>query len=435
MHVYPARALERAMKIKEVITRVMAGTINWIQAAEILGMSDRQLRRWRRHWEKDGYDGLFDRRMRRPSPRKVPVAEVEKVLRLYREQYFDLNVKHFVEKLHEEHGIGLSYTWVKTALQAAGLVRRYAKRGVHRKRRPRRPLPGMLLHIDGSPHRWIPGLDRHLDMIAVFDDATSEAYYARLVDEESTATIMAALKQVVQQRGVFCALYSDRASHFVYTPKAGQGPDRRVKTQVGRALEQMGIELIPANSPEARGRCERMFGTWQGRLPQEFRLRGITSVQAANAFLPKWIATEHHRRFTVKPQQSGTAFVPYFGSELDKIWSHQQERIVDNDNTVSYDNLSLQVAQQKFRFSLARCRVLVCRHLDQSISLHYGPHLLGRYDVNGKLRPDDPEAGKTKAIPGRPGRRASLINDPDAKSFAELSKERKKNQKRKKAAA
>src|SRR5262245_33644814 len=423
------------MKIKDVITRVMAGTINWIQAAEILGMSDRQLRRWRGHWEKYGYDGLFDRRMRRPSPKKVAVAEVEKVLRLYREQYFDLNVKHFVEKLHEEHGIGLSYTWVKTALQAAGLVRRYAKRGVHRKRRPRRPLPGMLLHIDGSPHRWIPELDQQLDMIAVFDDATSEAYYARLVDEESTATIMAALKQVIEQRGVFCALYSDRASHFVYTPKAGEGPDRRVKTQVGRALEQMGIELIPANSPEARGRCERMFGTWQGRLPQEFRLRGITSVEDANAFLPQWIVTEHNRRFTVKPQQQGTAFVPYFGSELDKIWSHQQERIVDNDNTVSYDNLTLQVAQQKFRFSLARCRVLVCRHLDQSITLHYGPHLLGRYDVNGTLRSDDAETCKTRGTVGRRSERSSLLGDPGAKFLAKVNKDRKKNQKRKKAAA
>jgi transposase len=423
------------MKIKDVITRVMAGTINWIQAAEILGMSDRQLRRWRVHWEKYGYDGLFDRRMRRPSPKKVAVAEVEKVLRLYREQYFDLNVKHFVEKLHEEHGIGLSYTWVKTALQTAGLVRRYAKRGVHRKRRPRRPLAGMLLHIDGSPHRWIPGLDQQLDMIAVFDDATSEAYYARLVDEESTATIMAALKQVVEQRGVFCALYSDRASHFVYTPKAGAGPDRRVKTQVGRALDQMGIELIPANSPEARGRCERMFGTWQGRLPQEFRLRGITTVEDANAFLPQWIVTEHNRRFTVKPQQQGTAFVPYVGSELDKIWSHQQERIVDNDNTVCYDNLRLQLAQQNFRFSLARCRVLVCRHLDQSITLHYGPHLLGRYDVNGNLRSDDTETCKTKGSPARRYGRSSLVDDPGATFLAKVNKERKKNPKRKKAAA
>jgi transposase len=434
MHLYPARALERAMKIKEVLTRAMSGQISWIQAAEIIGVRDRTIRRWRARLEQGGYEGLYDRRMRRPSPKRVPLATVEKVLRLYRERYYDLNVKHFVEKLQQEHEIDLSYSWVKTALQTAGLVKRYAKRGKHRKKRPRRPLSGMLLHIDGSPHRWIPGLDRQLDMIAVFDDATSEAYYARLVDEESTATIMAALKEVIEQRGVFCALYSDRASHFVYTPKAGARPDRRVKTQVGRALEQMGIELIPANSPEARGRCERMFGTWQGRLPQEFRLRGITSTEAANAFLPEWIA-EHNRRFTIQTEQEGTAFLPYFGSELDKIWSHQEERIVDKDNTVSYDNLKLQVPQQKFRFSLARCRVLVCRHLDESISLHYGPHVLARYDANGVLQSDDAEMRKTRDTQARPQRRSPPISDPRAKMFSSGGEERKKNQKRKKAAA
>ncbi|HSR52905.1 MAG TPA: helix-turn-helix domain-containing protein [Acidobacteriota bacterium] len=221
MQMYPARELERAMKVKEVIARAMSRQINWIQAAEILGISDRQLRRWRNRWERYGYDGLFDRRRQRPSPKRVPVGQVEAVLRLYREQYFDFNVKHFVEKLHEEHGIDLSYTWVKTALQTAGLVARAPKRGVHRKARPRRPLPGMLLHIDGSSHRWIPALKRNWDMIVVFDDATSEVYDARLVEEESTATVMASLKQVIQQRGIFCALYSDRASHFVYTPKRG----------------------------------------------------------------------------------------------------------------------------------------------------------------------------------------------------------------------
>ena len=313
MQMYPAQELERAMKVKEVITRAMSGQINWIQAAEILGMSDRQLRRWRQRWEAHGYDGLFDRRTQRPSPKRVPVAEVEQVLRLYRERYFDFNVKHFVEKLHEEHQIELSYTWVKTALQTAGLVQRAPKRGGHRKARPRRPLPGMLLHIDGSSHRWIPGLGRDVDMIVVFDDATSEVYYARLVEEESTATVMAGVKQVVEERGVFCALYSDRASHFVYTPKAGGPPDRRVKTQVERALNQMGIELIAAHSPQARGRCERLFGTWQGRLPQECRLRGIESLEAANAFLPEWIATGHNGRFTVKAEQVGTAFLPYGG--------------------------------------------------------------------------------------------------------------------------
>ena len=436
MHLYPARALERAMKIKEVITRAMSGAINWIQAAEILGMSDRQLRRWRKRWGKHGYDGLFDRRARRPSPKLVPLADVEKVLGLYRERYFDLNVKHFVEKLHEEHQIGLSYTWVKTALQTAGLVERYRKRGPHRKKRPRRPLPGMLLHVDGSRHRWIPGLDAYQDLIVVFDDATSEMYYARLVEEESTETVMAALKQVIADRGVFCSLYSDRGSHFVYTPQAGGPPDRRVKTQIVRALEQMGSELIAAMSPEARGRCERLFGTWQGRLPQELRLRNITTVEAANAYLPDWIASEHNRKFTVGAQEPGTAFVPYFGADLEKIWSHQQERVVGNDNTVSYGKLSLQVPQQTFRFSLARCRVLVCRHLDTTISLYYGPHLLGRYDSEGQLLPV--AQAKTGRATGRPASRSASINDPGAKFLPAarpgVAKERKKNQKRKKAA-
>lgn len=385
MQLYPARTLERAMKIKEVITRAMSGQINWMQAAEILGMSDRQLRRWRKRWEEHGYDGLFDRRTQQPSPKRVPVTQVEEVLRLYRERYFDFNVKHFVEKLHEEHQIDLSYTWVKTALQTAGLVKRAPKRGTHRKARPRRPLPGMLLHIDGSSHRWIPGCAHQWDMIVVFDDATSEVYYAKLVDEESTPTVMAAVKEVIQQRGIFCALYSDRASHFVYTPKAGEPPDRGKKTQVERALNQMDIELIAAHSPEARGRCERLFGTWQGRLPQELRIRGITTLDEANVFLGEWIATGHNSHFTVKAEEVGTAFVRYRGSELDKIWSHQEDRVVSNDNTVSYSKRILQVPQQTFRFSLARCRVLVCEHLDGTLSLHYGPHELGRYDADGHL--------------------------------------------------
>ena len=196
---------------------------------------------------------------------------------------------------------------------------------------------------------------------------------------------MAGLRQVIADRGVFCALYSDRGSHLVYTPQAGKAPDRRVKTQIGRALEQMGIELIPANSPQARGRCERLFGTWQGRLPQEIRLRSISTVEAANAYLPEWIDSEHNRRFAIAAQEPGTAFVAYGGAELDKIWSNQQERVVGNDNTVTYGKLSLQIPKQTFRFSLARCRVLVCPHLDATISVHYGPHLLGHYNRQVQL--------------------------------------------------
>jgi transposase len=428
MALYPARALERAMKISEVITRAISGTINWIQAAEILGMSDRQLRRWRKRWDKHGYDGLFDHRTKRPSPKRVPMAEVEKVLRLYREKYFDLNVQHFVEKLKSEEKVQLSYTWVKTALQNAGLVKREAKRGPHRRKRARRPLPGMMLHVDGSRHRWIPGLDQYQDLIVIFDDATSEVYDVKLVEEESTVTVMGSLKRVVEGRGLFCSLYSDRGSHMAWTPKAGGLVDREHPTQIARALKQLGIELILAYSPQARGRCERIFGTWQGRLPQELRLRGITTVEAANEFLRQdWIAM-HDASFSVEAEQPGTAFLPYTGGELEKIFSQQHDRVVDNDNTVRYENRCLQIPQQTFRFSLARCHVLVCEHLDQTMTVYYGNHLLGRYDA----------AGQSLALPvqekrARPAKRTVLLK-AEAKRDRQTA-ERKKDHNRKKRAA
>ncbi|HEV3206335.1 MAG TPA: ISNCY family transposase, partial [Terriglobales bacterium] len=269
------------MKVQEVILRAMAKRMTWWQAAEVIGISDRQMRRWRRRWEKFGYDGLLDRRRGRPSSRRVPLELAERVLALYREKYFDFNVRHFHEKLREKQGIALSYTWVKLALQGAGLVKKSGRRGVHRRRRPRRPLPGMLLHLDGSSHAWL-GDGRRYDLLVVLDDASSEIYYAQLVEEESTRTVLAALRAVVEKKGVFCALYSDRASHFFETPKAGAKIDPHRLTQVGRALHELGIRMIPAYSPQARGRSERNFGTWQGRLPQELRLRGITTVEEAN---------------------------------------------------------------------------------------------------------------------------------------------------------
>ncbi len=391
MALYPTRALERAMKVQEVILRAISKQISWIEAAEIIGVTPRTMRRWRGRYEKHGYDGLFDRRLQRPSPKRVPLATVEKVLGLYRERYSDFNVVHYVEKLHEVHDIPLSYSWVKKALQEAGLVAKKSKKGAHRKRRPRRPLKGMLLHVDGSKHRWLPGR-AYQDLIVVFDDADSEVYYAQLVPEESTATVMAALKEVVEQNGVFCSLYGDRASHLVHTPRAGGKPDRERLTQIGRALEQLGVELIVAYSPEARGRCERLFGTWQGRLPQELRLHGITTTQEANRFLREQFIGFHNGRFTVKPAQEGTAFVPTLGADLEKIFSRQESRMVAADNTVSYYRRILQIERQEFRYSLAKSKVLVCEHLDGTLSLHYGPHRLGRYDAQGQLLEDQSAA-------------------------------------------
>ena len=382
MDCYSKAAVERAMKVQEVILRAMAKNLSWCQAAEIIGISDRSMRRWRERYEEFGYDGLFDRRRGKPSPKRVAVSTVEQVLGLYRDQYFDLNVRHFHEKLREKHDIDLSYTWVKMALQGAGLVAKGRKRGVHRKRRPRRPLPGMLLHIDGSRHRWF-GDERWYDLIVILDDATSEIYYAQLVEEESTVTVMAGLREVIERKGLFCALYSDRGSHFWQTPKAGEAVDRQRLTQFGRALRELGVQMIPAYSPQARGRSERNFGTWQGRLPQELRLHGINTVGEANRFLREHYIAEFNRRFQVPAAQRGSAFTRCPRRDLDVVFSLQFERTVNRDNTVSFQNLILQIERTRWRATLAGCTVLVHQHLDETLSITYGPHRIGHYTSQG----------------------------------------------------
>src|SRR5215470_10217482 len=392
MKQYSAAAVERTMKVQEVILRAMSKQLTWMQAAEILGVTDRTIRRMRKEWEEGGFDGLFDRRTQTPSPKRVPVKALEKVLELYREQYSDFNVRHFHEKLREQHDIHYSYTWVKKALQTAGLVAVRRKHGPHRRRRPRRPIPGMLLHIDGSQHRWFQD-ERQMDLIVILDDATSEIYYAQLVDQESTRTVLAAVRHVVETKGWFSCLYSDRASHFFRTPKAGGPVDARERTEVGRALKEIGIEPIPAYSPQARGRSERNFGTWQGRLPQELRIRNIRTIEEANHFLWTYIA-EFNRKFAVPAAQPGTAFVPVTHLNLDRIFSVHHHRVVANDNTIQFGNRVLQVPSTRFRATLAGCRVTVYEHLDGTLSIGYGPHTVAHFNPNG----EPTESRPTKAV-------------------------------------
>jgi hypothetical protein len=391
MFPYPSAAVERAMKVQEVILRAISKQITWWQAAEIIGITDRHMRRYRERYEQSGIDGLLDRRRCRPSEKRVPLATVEQILLLYREQYFDFNVRHFHEKLVEEHNLPLSYTFVKTVLQGAGLVAKGRKRGPHRKRRPRRPLPGMLLHIDGSRHRWFQD-ERWYDLLVILDDATSQIYYAQLVEEESTATVMAGLRAVIEKHGIFCALYSDRASHFFVVPKPGEVDPHRV-TQVGRALRELGIQAIPAYSPQARGRSERGFRTWQGRLPQELRVRGIGTVEEANQFLRRYYIARFNRQFQRRAAESGTAFVPLGSQDLERIFSLHHPRQVNRDNTVSFANLVLQIERVSWRGTLAGCTVIVHQHLDGTLSLSHGPHALGRFTGEGQ-----PLAGKHTVI-------------------------------------
>ena len=371
------------MKVQDVILKAMAKKITWMAAAEIIGVSDRTMRRMKDRYDEFGYDGLFDQRRGKRSVHRVPVETAERVLALFQEKYFDFSVLHFHEKLRKEHGIELSYSWVKQALQGAGLVARRSKRGKHRRRRPRRPLPGMLLHIDGSKHRWFQD-DRYYDLIVIMDDATSEIYYAQLVQEESTATVMQGLREVIETKGLFCALYSDRGSHFFYTPTAGGKVDKSRPTQVGRAMQELGIQTIAAYSPEARGRSERNFGTWQNRLPQELRVAGLTTLEDANRFLREQYIAEFNEKFSVPAQERGTAFRPCGRRELDYIFSVQTERVVDKDNTVAIGERWWQIEKSRWRYSLAKQTVTIHQHLNETVSIRFGPHVVGRYGSDGK---------------------------------------------------
>lgn len=393
------------MKLQDVILKAMAKKLTWIEAAEIAGMSVRNMQRMRQRYVEGGYTGLFDQRRGKRSIHRIPMETAEKVLALYRDKYFDFNVRHFHEKLRQAEGIELSYSWVKQALQGAGLVSRRRKRGPHRRRRPRRALPGMLLHIDGSKHRWFQD-DRYYDLIVVMDDATSEIYYAQLVEEESTLTTMAAFREVIERKGLFCASYSDRGSHFFVTMRAGEKVDPHRLTQLGRALKELGVKMIAAYSPQARGRSERNFGTWQGRLPQELRLAGITTLEGANRFLRERYIAQFNEQFTVSAAEKGTAFRKCGRPDLEFVFSIQTERVVDKDNTVAIGDQWWQIDACRWRHSLAGQTVTIHQHLDGTTTIRFGPHVVGRYSHDGQGLPAGKKgrgkASSVEAMENRP---------------------------------
>ena len=374
----------RRMRFSSLLDRQERGGLTQDEAAEILGMSVRTFQRWRDRYVADGDGGLADRRRDRPSPKRAPAEELERMLGLFRDKYADFTVKHFHEQMQKRHGYVLGYTVTKLALHAAGLVRKAPKRSAHRKKRPRRPLPGMLLHQDGSRHVWIAGLPA-MDLIVTLDDATSEIYSAFLVEEEGTASTFRALREVIEERGLFCALYTDRGSHYFHTPKAGAKVSKVHQTQVGRALAHLGIEHIAAYSPEARGRSERAFGTLQDRLPKELRLAGITTVEAANAWLKTHYIGEHNRAFAIQPEQDGTAFVVDRNEAWRETLCVVEERTVANDNTIAWEGRRLQLPESRLRPHFVKAVVRVHAYPDGRLGVFLGPHRLVDYDAAGRL--------------------------------------------------
>jgi transposase len=383
----------RRMKFEDVYGRWQQRRLSQAEAAEILGMSERSLRRWRDRYQADGREGLADRRLGKASARRVPIDQLDQVLTLYRERYRGFTARHFHDKLRQHHGCRLSYTWTKLRLQDAGLIAQAPRRAAHRKKRPRRPLRGMMLHQDGSSHRWLPALDQDLDLIEPMDDATSEIYSAFLVDEEGTMSSFRALAEVIAEHGLPCALCTDRASHYFHTPKAGAKVAKDQPTQVGRALAQLGIEHIPAYAPAARGRSERAFGTLQDRLPKELTLAGITTVEAADRFLREVYLSEHNARFAVAPEHPETAFVADAAGVHRDLLCVQEERVVGNDNCVRYQGLSLQIPPSPLRPHFVKARVRVHDYPDGAFAIFHGPRRLARYRADGSpLDHDQPLA-------------------------------------------
>jgi hypothetical protein len=374
--------------------------LSCLEAGALLGMSERHFRRLRDAYEASGAEGIVDRRRGRASGRRAGVDEIAWVIEEFRTRYFDFTAKHFHEAIHgramaDGRPFSRGYTWTKSVLQLRGLTTKAPKRSAHRKKRVRRPLPGMLLFQDGSRHTWLPQ-GPELDLIVTMDDATSTILSAFLIEEEGTASCFIGLKETVAAHGLFSALYTDRGSHYFHTPKAGEPVDKARLTQVGRGLKQLGIEHIPSYCPEGRGRMERLFGTLQSRLPPLMRQEGIVSIEAANRWLATVYIPRHNARFAVPAAEEGTAFVPFVGA-LDDVLCVQEERVVGNDNTVRYAGRVLQIPEQRHRRHFVKATVRVHEYPDGRLAIFHGPRRLADYEPDGTLIDQAARIGRTAA--------------------------------------
>jgi hypothetical protein len=378
----------RMARIDDAIGLCRKKKLSCVAAAELLGMSERHFRRLRDAHEAQGAEGIIDRRRGRASGRRAPLDEIEWVIEAFRTRYFDFTAKHFHEAVHGKamtsgKPFQRSYGWTKSVLQSRGLTSKAKRRGAHRRKRERRPLPGMMLFQDASTHAWLPE-GPPLDLVATMDDATSQILSIFLVEQEGTASSFRGLAETIKAHGLFSSFYTDRGSHYFVTPKAGEKVDKSALTQVGRALAQLSIEHIPSYSPQARGRMERLWETLQSRLPPLLRLEGLTAMEAANRWLAEVYLPRHNARFAVAPAEEGTAFIPFAGA-LDDILCVVEERVVSNDNTVRYGGRVLQIPESRHRRHFVKTKVRVHEYPDGALALFHGPRRIAGYTAGGAL--------------------------------------------------
>ena len=369
------------MRFKEAYGDWQQDRLTQEEAALILGVSDRTFRRYIERYEESGLEGIADKRLTQTSHRRAPVDEVIALVDLYSSHHLGWNARHFHD-WYSKQGGGRSYTWVKNQLQQAKLIPKAKLKGVHRKRREASALPGMMIHQDGSTHEWVPG--QKWDLINTMDDATNEHYSMFFCDEEGTDSSFQGVKETIAKHGLFSSFYSDRGSHYWYTPEAGGKVDKNNLTQFGRAMAHLGITMIAAYSPEARGRSERAFETHQGRLPQELALMGITTMEGANRYLSETYLPEFNRKFSHYAREEGSAFISYIGPSLDDILCEQHERTVQPNNCVRFENLVLQISKNEYRCNYIKAKVRVYCYLDGTLAIFHGPRKLGTYDNKGQ---------------------------------------------------
>lgn len=373
------------MRFEDLYGRYQLKSLTQAEAAMVLGICERTFRRYCRKHEADGAEGLYDQRLDRVAHNAAPTDEVMEMLTLFETRYPNFTVAHFYDKYRDTHQGTRSYNWVKQHLQDSGLVKRAKKRGAHRRKRERSPMKGMMIHQDGSTHEWVP--EQRWDLIVTMDDATSEVYSGFFVDEEGTFSSFRGVQETIEKQGLFCSLYTDRGSHYWTTPTVGGKVDKVNLTQFGRAMQRLGIDMIAAYSPEARGRSERMFGTLQGRLPKELALANITSMEEANRYLKDVYWPEHNKRFAIPAAQTESAFVAWLdsGTNLQEILCIQEQRTVGKDNTISYEGKILQIPKQQERCHYIKAKVKVHEYSDGSLAVFHGPRCLARYNADGSM--------------------------------------------------
>jgi hypothetical protein len=371
-------------RFEEIYGDLKAGHLSCEGAALILGCSARHFLRLRDRYDARGLAALKDGRVGHVSRHRAADAEVEELTRLYKEKYDGFNIRHFHEFAQRDHNLMRGYTWTRLALLDAGLVLPSRRGGSHRLRRPRRPMRGMMMHQDASKHVWF-GED-YCDLVVTLDDATSETTSAFFCQEEGTESSLRGIKETILKYGLFCSLYTDRGSHYFYTPEANGKVDKSRLTEVGRALKQLGIVHIAAYSPEARGRSERMFGTFQGRLVNELKLAGITDMEAANQYLQDVYLPRHNAQFTVKPEMEASAYTAVAGFDVENVLCIQEGRVVGADNCVHYKTMKLQIPPSPLRHHYVKTHVRVHQYSDRSMAIFHGPRLVGQYHPNGTLK-------------------------------------------------